>query len=321
MILNPGHSTKFLNDYRDGKIQKGLGLGIELDDYILFKRKQLNIILGHDNVGKSYWFEWYMLALSTQHDLKWCIWMGENSSGQVMRDLIQMYSGKNYFDLDYKEIRRYEMKIEHWFKFVDNSKLYKPEQLLEIFNSIEVDGCFIDPFTGLDRGMTHADNYNFLNNARQFCNQTNKTIYLSTHPTSESGRTSMIYPSKHPWEGHLKPPLKAHIEGGKPFLNRCDDMIVIHRLVKHEGMKFQTLIDVEKIKDRDTGGKQTELNVPLMFNYNYGLGFTNGGKDAIKRKNGIVNDLVIKPLSSTMSDFDKPIQTELKYVKPDDTPF
>lgn len=321
MILNSGHSTKFLNDYRDGKVQKGLGLGIELDDYILFKRKQLNIILGHDNVGKSYWFEWYMLSLSTQHDLKWCIWMGENSSGQVMRDLIQMYSGKNYFDLDYKEIRRYEMKIEHWFKFVDNSKLYKPEELLNIFNSIDVDGCFIDPFTGLDRGMTHADNYNFLNNARQFCNQTNKTIYLSTHPTSESGRTSMIYPAKHPWEGHLKPPLKAHIEGGKPFLNRCDDMIVIHRLVKHEGMKFQTLIDVEKIKDRDTGGKQTELNVPLMFNYNYGLGFTNGGKDAIKRKNGIVNDLVIKPLSSEMSDFDKPIQTELKYVKPDDTPF
>lgn len=323
MILNSGHSTKFLNDYRDGKIQKGLGLNIDLDNYILFKRKQLNIILGHDNVGKSYWFEWYMLALSSQHDLKWCIWMGENSSGQVMRDLIQMYSGRNYFDLEYKEIRRYEMKIEHWFKFVDNSKLYKPEQLLDIFNSIEVDGCFIDPFTGLDRGMTHADNYNFLNNARQFCNQTNKTIYLSTHPTSESGRTSMIYPPKHAWEGHLKPPLKAHIEGGKPFLNRCDDMIVIHRLVKHEGMKFETLIDVEKIKDRDTGGKQTELNVPLMFNYNYGLGFLNNGKDAIKRQNGIEHKIEIKPLSSQMSDFDKPQveQVKINYVKPDDCPF
>ena len=60
MILNSGHSTKFLNDYRDGKIQKGLGLNIDLDNYILFKRKQLNIILGHDNVGKSYWFEWYL---------------------------------------------------------------------------------------------------------------------------------------------------------------------------------------------------------------------------------------------------------------------
>lgn len=321
MILNSGHSTKFLNDYRDGKIQKGLGLGIELDEYLLFKRKQLNIILGHDNVGKSYWFEWYMLALSSQHDLKWCIWMGENSSGQVMRDLIQMYSGKNYFDLDYKEIRRAEIKIEHWFKFVDNSKLYKPDELLNIFNSIEVDGCFIDPFTGLDRGMTHADNYNFLNNARQFCNQTNKTIYLSTHPTSESGRTTMIYPEKHEWSGHLKAPLKAHIEGGKPFLNRCDDMIVIHRLVKHDGMKFHTMVDVEKIKDRDTGGKQTELNNPILFNYNFGLGFTNLGKDAIKRNNGIVNDFKPQPLSSAMSDFDTPTQTKLKYVKPDDSPF
>ena len=38
MILKEGHSTQFLNDYRDGKIQKGLGLGIELDQYLLFKQ-------------------------------------------------------------------------------------------------------------------------------------------------------------------------------------------------------------------------------------------------------------------------------------------
>jgi len=70
-------------------------------------------------------------------------------------------------------------------------------------------------------------------------------------------------------------------DGGKPFLNRCDDMIVIHRLVKHETMKFHTMVDVEKIKDRDTGGQQTQFDSPLMFDYNYGLGFTMGGVDAI----------------------------------------
>ena len=88
MILKNGHSTKYLNDFKDGKIVKGFGLDIVLDDYLRFKRKQLNIILGHDNVGKSYWTEWYFLALSTNHDISHTIWMGENSSGQVMRDLI-----------------------------------------------------------------------------------------------------------------------------------------------------------------------------------------------------------------------------------------
>lgn len=283
-IHQSGHSTEYLNLYKEGKIAKGLGLNCDLDNYLLFKKKQLNICLGHDNSGKTYWMLWYFLALSTHHDLKWTIWAGENSSGQLMRDLIQMYTGSSIKDLDYKEIRRAEIKMEHWFKFVKNDVMYTPDQMLDIMSKDESDGCFIDPFTGLERGMTHADNYDFLNKGRMFCNTTGKSIWLSTHPTSESGRNGMNYPPKHQWEGHLKPPMKAHIEGGKPFLNRCDDMIIIHRLVKHESMKYTTLLDVEKIKDRDTGGQQTSYGEPLFFDYNYGKGFKVAGIEGIKRK-------------------------------------
>lgn len=284
MILPNGHSTEYLNQYKEGKISLGLGIGCELDNYIRFKRRQLNIVLGHDNVGKSYWMEWYFLALATNHGLKFTIWMGENSSGQVMRDLIQMISGKHFKDLSYSELRKHEKTVEYYFRFVDNSNMYKPKDMLDIIGSTDSDVGFIDPFTGLDRGMQHSDNYEFLNQTRQFCNQLNKTLYISTHPNSESGRSGMLYPQDHQWFGHLKPPLKAHIEGGKPFLNRCDDMIVIHRLVKHPDMKYQTMIDIEKVKDRDTGGQQTELGSPLLFDFNNGLGFKIGGIDAIKRR-------------------------------------
>jgi hypothetical protein len=51
------------------------------------------------------------------------------------------------------------------------------------------------------------------------------------------------------------------------------------------------MIDVEKIKDRDTGGQQTELGQPLLFDFNRGLGFTIGGIDAIKRTKNKTNDL------------------------------
>lgn len=283
MILENGHSTQYLHDFKEGKISQGLGIGCELDDYLRFKRRQLNIVLGHDNVGKSYWMEWYFLALATNHGLKTTVWMGENSSGQVMRDLITMYSGKHFKDLTYTEIKKYESFIEEYFKFVSNDRLYKPKEILDLFASSNTEIGFIDPFTGLDRGMQHSDNYEFLNYTREFCNKENKTLYISTHPNSESGRSGMLYPQDHEWFGHLKPPLKAHIEGGKPFLNRCDDMIVIHRLVKHQSMKFFTMIDVEKIKDRDTGGQCTELGKPLMFDYNFGLGFKIGGIDPINR--------------------------------------
>lgn len=291
MILSQGHSTKYLRDYKDGKISQGMGINCVLDDYLRFKRKQLNIVLGHDNVGKSYWMEWYFLALATNHDLKTVVWMGENSSGQVMRDLIQMYSGKPFKDLTYTEIQKHESFIEYYFKFISNEKLYKPKDVLDIIGNTDADIGFIDPFTGLDRGMQHSDNYEFLNNTRQFCNQTGKTLYVSTHPNSESGRTGMLYGDDFPaWKGHLKPPLKAHIEGGKPFLNRCDDMIIIHRLVKHPEMKYSTMIDIEKIKDRDTGGQCTDLGIPLIFDFNRGLGFRIAGIDPIKRRNNPMNN-------------------------------
>lgn len=282
MILPKGHSTQYLTDYKDGKIELGLGLDIYADNYFLFKRKQMNIILGHDNVGKSYFMEWYFLALALKHELKFCLYMGENSTGQVMRDLIQMNYGRPFKDLTHKEIRRAEMKLEYFFTFVDNTKMYTPEALLGIFEKTECDACFIDPFTGLDRGFNHSDNYDFLNRARLFANTTGKTLYISTHPTSESGRSGNVFTKPHEWEGHLKAPMKAHIEGGKPFLNRCDDMLVIHRLVKHETMKYYTMVDVEKIKDKDTGGQPTEYGVPLMFKYNNGLGFLNNEVDALQ---------------------------------------
>jgi len=282
MKLSNGHQIEYLLNYRHGKIKQGLAIGCGLDEHIRFKPKQLCIILGHDNVGKTYWINWYFLSLSVTHDLKWIIWSGENQSGQIIRDLIQMLSGRKFKELLDDEIRRYSNRIDQWFTFLDNSILYKPEELLKIFEESDANGCLIDPYTGLDRDMTWESNYRFLNMTRQFCNRTGKTVYINTHPTTESGRTGHLYPEKHFWHGHLKPPLKDHVEGGKAFLNRCDDMIVIHRLIKHETMRFFTLINVEKIKDTDTGGKLTLMDAPLLFEYNNGLGFTNEGIDPIK---------------------------------------
>jgi len=54
MLKSAGDSLDYLLNYRNGKIKQGLEIGCVLDDYLRFKPKQLNIILGHDNVGKTY---------------------------------------------------------------------------------------------------------------------------------------------------------------------------------------------------------------------------------------------------------------------------
>jgi hypothetical protein len=280
MLSKQGDALQYLLDVRDGKIKQGLGLDCFLDEHLRFKPKQLNIILGHDNVGKTYWINWYFLSLALKHNLTFCIWSGENQKGQILRDMIQMYRGKHFSKLSHSQISGDLAYLEQSFTFIDNSKLYKPDEILELFKQSGADVGLIDPFTGLDREMSFAGNYEFMNRARQFVNQTGMTIYINTHPNSESGRTGNLYQDGE-WKGHLKPPLKDHIEGGKAFLNRCDDMFVIHRLIKHETMKLITWVGVEKVKDTETGGKHTALNEPVYCNFNSGIGFQINGVDPL----------------------------------------
>jgi hypothetical protein len=272
MLTKQGDTIQYLLDLKAGKIKAGLGIDCVLDNFLRFKRKQVNIILGHDNVGKTYMINWYFLCLALKHGLKFCLWSGENQKGQILRDLIQMYAGEPFKNLTNNQIQSYLTYIEQFFIFVDNSKLYKPLELLEVFKQSECDVALIDPFTGLDREMTYEGNYTFMNKAREFVNKTGITLYINTHPNTESGRSGNLY-TEGEWKGHLKPPLKDHIEGGKAFLNRCDDMLVIHRLIKHEQMKYKTMISIEKVKDTETGGKITGIGEQLLCDWNSGLGF------------------------------------------------
>jgi hypothetical protein len=191
-----------------------------------------------------------------------------------------MYYGIKFKDLTYQQIQTGVTILEQQFKFISNKNLYKPNELLKLFEQSECNVALIDPFTGLDRQMDFQSNYNFLNTCRDFCNKFGVTIYINTHPNSESGRSGNVY-QEGEYKGHLKAPLKDHIEGGKAFSNRCDDLFVIHRLVKHETMKYCTWVNVEKVKDMDTGGKHTALNDPIMFDFNSGLGFKVNGVDPL----------------------------------------
>ena len=79
MIVNHRSSDEFLELSRLDKIPLGLGLGIDLDVNLRFKRASFNIVLGHANVGKTYWVLWYLLCLAKKHNLKHLIYSAENS--------------------------------------------------------------------------------------------------------------------------------------------------------------------------------------------------------------------------------------------------
>lgn len=308
MIEEKRSSLQYLKDYKDDKIEKGLRIGCELDDFVVYKRGQLNIILGHDNIGKSYWSEWYFLTVALRHGLRFVLLMDENRKGKVIRDMIQMYYGQDFMSLTHREIEECNDKIEEHFKFIDNRNEYTPEEVVQIFTETDCDAGFIDPYNGLNSTFNYDINYKNMRLFKRFTKQTNRTIYISAHPATASGRRGASYPESHEWAGHTMPPIKSDIEGGKPFTNKLDDLIIAHRLIDHKTMWRFTMIEVKKVKDTDTGGRQTWINEPLLFDYNNGHGFVIGGKDPLngyryhddKKKRGerIGNELPFKSQKS-----------------------
>lgn len=290
--MRKGEEIKYLLDYKHNRIKKGYPIKSDFDQFWLHKNQSLNILLGHDNVGKSIWIFWYFLNLALRHDLKICMYAGENPKGQILRDLIQMYSGIKFKDIPDQKIKNYCAYIEQFFEFVPNDKIYRPEELLDIFGNSGCNIGLIDPFTALQREYTYSGNYEFLNMTRQFINDSKMAIYINTHPATESGRSGALYPPNHEWSGSLRMPLKSEIEGGKSFLNRTDNMLVIHRMPKNESMKYYTMISTEKIKDIDSGGSYTPRDQPVLFEFNSGLGFKVSGKDSLSdlRPGGIISN-------------------------------
>lgn len=311
MLVKKENITGYLESYQKGLIREGLGIGCELDDYLRFKKGSFNVILGHDNVGKTYWRLWYYLCLAVKHNKKFCIWSGENKAGQLVRDLVQWYSGKRVKDMLPSELYRYQDEVLQWFTFVDNSNVYTYEDLLKVFSEEPYDGCLIDPYTGLKRKYTHEANYEFLNQSREWVNKNQITLDICTHPVSGAGRgADSYYPKGHERAGHLKPPRKDDTEGGKPFPNRCDDFYTVHRIADSATLRFYTEVYVEKVKDVETGGKRTLKDLPVMHEYNFGLGFKVGGINPLTEEYKIGNpDYVQKPLRPLTKEDLKPTAT------------
>ena len=302
MITNQNEINNYLQDYHNGNISKGKDTGLlKLDDSLRFKDGQLTIINGLDNVGKTIWILWYYLTLSVKHDLKWTIYSGENKAGQLVRQLIQFYTGQRLQSMELSEVFRVELIIKGWFTFISNEKQYTSKELFKIFADSDSDGCLIDPFTGMKREYTHAANYDFLNESREFTNVTGKSVYVNTHVVSEAARRT--YPEGHDYAGYTSPPSKSQSEGGQPFGNRTDDFLTIHRLVGHPLRNFTTEVYVRKIKDTETGGKVTPIDDPLDFEFNSGLGFTMDGQNILNQSKK--NDLDLKTLPLN-DEFDNP---------------
>lgn len=283
-ILAEDYQNKELESYFNGSMGLGLGIDCDLDNYVRFKKGQFNLILGNDNVGKTFFILWYFVMLSVKNDLKWCIYCSENEVWSIKNKLMSFYLNNSIKNKDVEEKEFYQAKnwVDNYFKFVDTNILYTVKDLLKVFQDVNVNGYLIDPYNSLmkEKGSnSHEYDYEMASEVRLFCRKNNRTIYINMHPVSEASRNKH---TQGDFKGQQAPPLKSHAEGGQKWANRCDDFFILHRYFTQD-MKSKTLLFVEKIKETETGGERTSFDEPLVFIFrNYG--FSINGKNPLSNK-------------------------------------
>jgi len=276
MIVNHRDNDEFLEQARLNKVPQGLGINNKLDDNLRFKTGSFNIILGHANVGKTYWILWYFLALSVIHNKKHLIYAAENSVNGLKRNLIDLYGNKKIKDMSKEELDINKKFIEDHFDFIDHKKLWGVTEFMKGVQAIDrkYDTIMIDPINSFQRPRgvnAHENDYETATKLRLYAKKYKTSVYVCMHASTEALRK--VHPREHEFEGLPIPPSGADAEGGGKWINRCDDFITVHRYTQSPSDWMFTHVHVKKVKETETGGAPTFLDSPVKFRLDRGVAF------------------------------------------------
>jgi len=305
MLVDDNEGREFLNKVRSGDIKLGYGINCEFDQHIRFKRNNFTIIAGHANVGKTFWILYYYLCLANNYGLRFCMYMAENEVRSIKRNLIQLWTKTKLEDINEMKYHASLQWVEHHFKFVDHERFYKKNKkamshndILITFKESGLDALVIDPWNSLhSEGNSHQSDYQAATDLRMFCKINNKSIYILAHGVTDALRK--VHGKESEYMGHTKPLMAADIEGGGKWVNRADDMMIVHRYTQHETDWMFTDVHVRKVKETETGGKPTFLDSPVRFKFERGLSFTVNSTDPMTGEKQ-PEQMEIKPIDNSV---------------------
>jgi hypothetical protein len=113
--------------------------------------------------------------------------------------------------------------------------------------------------SGYSKLNTHEYHYEALSELKSF-GQKNGFGWFITHHAVTSALRLKDADKKYPVA-----PRKEDTEQGGKVPNKADDFLTIHRLTQHPTDWMITEIHVRKIKDTETGGRPTGLDMPIKF--------------------------------------------------------
>jgi hypothetical protein len=274
----------WIDDFSEGRIEHGLESGNETwDKYFRYKR-ELTIINGHSNVGKTTTALYLIVNSAIRHGWKWLIYSAENKTASVKMTLMQMAADKPVSSMTYSEKKNSYDWVKKHFYIVSNTKVYSYLDILLFMEKVhhynKIDGVFVDPYNSLRLDLrrsemqnTHDYHYEAATAFLTFSTNNNIAVWLNMHAVTEAQRRKGA-------DGLPSAPYAEDTEGGGKFVNRADCFLTIHRKVQAPDPHIRQLseVHVRKVRTTETGGKPTPLADPLTLLINSRhTGFTSSG--------------------------------------------
>jgi hypothetical protein len=293
MIINYSEQLEKLRQIRNGSVKEGLKLDIpSIDEYLRFKPKGFNVILGQANVGKTSAVLFLMLCYTLKHKKRWLIFSSENQPHSIIRKLVEYLAKKPIHLVEEEQFIKCTEFIDEYFKIIDSEKLYTYRDLINLGvqykNAWDYDGFMIDPYNSLAKDEKlmkslggHEYDYQATTEFRLFCKNHNVSIWLNVH--ANTGAIRMLHRVDHQYAGYPIPPMASDVEGGGKFVNRADDFWVVHRYIQHPSDWMYTHVHVRKVKEVETGGKPTSMDEPIQLrSMKNNVGFEINGQPVIR---------------------------------------
>lgn len=276
-LAKPEDYNGYLQQVRDGTLPMGLTTGSpEFDKNFLFKVGSLVSVNGIDNTGKTV-FIWFLLMLAAMyHGWRGIIFASENSIGQCMRKMIQLYWGQPLVGYNQMSVRQEQVArefIEKHFKFIKAQEaLYNYKDILNMVTATrkkygnQFNVGMIDPYNSLKldlSGFSKLNSHEFhveaLSEIKIFGQNQGFGWFVNHHAYTGASR------SKDAEKKYVVAPKKEDTALGQIVPAKSDDFLTVHRLTSHPTDWNITEAYVRKIKDTDTGGKVSTEGDPIRF--------------------------------------------------------
>lgn len=262
---------EYLQMAREGTLPLGLKTNMPtLDKHFLFKRGDLVMINGVDNVGKTIVILFLQLLAAMYHDWNFIIFSCENTNRSLVKRLIEFYWGKGIQKINDVEFKIAKSFIVKHFKFIKTEEdLFNYKDILNMtkkaMDKYKFDGGLIDPYNGLKIELTNASklntheyHYEAISEIKMFGLQNDFSWFINNHAVTASLRQKDA-------GGFPKAPGKEDTEGGGKFSNKAAQFLTIHRITQHPKEWMVTELHVRKVKETETGGHVTPKDVPVKI--------------------------------------------------------